>query len=142
MRARLMGERGSVTIWLVLAAAAMTMIVGLVVDLGGKVHAMTTCPRCRRPGRPRCWGAGAGRSPPRCAATASVLLLERRRSSPPNLAAAHVQGTVTFVSPTTLRVQVTHSYQPIFLTLLGMAAIRIDGEATAYLARAVNGAQR
>ena len=141
MRTRLMGERGSVTIWLVLAAAAMTMIVGLVVDLGGKVHAMQ---------RARDVAAQAARAAGEQVTVASAMRGDRVGVAPAAaaqaarryLAAAHMQGTVTFVSPTTLRVQVSDSYQPIFLTLLGVGSMRVDGEATAYLARAVNGAQR
>ena len=108
-------ERGSVSTWLALAAAAMILCVGLAVDLGGHVHAQQ---------RVRDLAAQAAR-------TAASRYLAR----------AGVTGTVHLPAGTTLTVTVNDTYTPLVLTVIGIGPLRVSGQATARLVRAVDGAE-
>ncbi len=135
------GERGSITIWMATASLAMTMMVGLAVDLGGQVHAQQRAhdlagqaaraggqsiagsPSCRRPSRtPR-----RHRRQERCRALPGRI---RRR------------GTVAIASGDILTVEVTDTYHPRFLTILGIDQLRVSGNASARLVRSLGGAER
>lgn len=134
-------ERGSVTIWIVMSVTAMMLVVGLVVDGGGKVYAMQ---------RARDVAAQAARIAGQQVVAADAMRGEKARinttaaaqAARRYLAAAGVQGRVTFTSPNTLRVQVTDQYKPVFLGSLGFGSMTVQGEATAYLARAIDGQER
>ncbi len=135
-------ERGSVTIWIVLSVTAMMLVVGLVVDGAGKVYAMQRARdlanQAARVAGQQVVAADAMRGEEVRIDTAAAAQAARRY-----LAAAGVRGgSVTFTSPNTLRVHVTDTYQPVYLGALGFGTMSVEGEATAYLARAVNGQER
>lgn len=134
-------ERGSVTIWIVLSVTAMMLVVGLVVDGAGKVYAMQrardVANQAARVAGQQVVAADAMRGEKVRIDTSAAAQAARRY-----LAAAGVRGNVTFTSPNTLRVHVTDTYQPVYLGALGFGTMSVEGEATAYLARAVNGQER
>lgn len=134
-------EQGSVTIWMVLTAVTFMMIVGFVVDYSGKVHAMQyandVANQAARVAGNQVRAAPAVRGEKVIVDSAAAAAAARRY-----LAAAGVQGSVTFTSPNTLQVNVQATYQPVFLGALGMSSTQVRGEATAYLARVVDGVER
>ena len=133
-------ERGSITLWMVTASFAMMMLVGLAVDLGGQVHAQQ---------RARNIAAQAARvggqevlAPP--AAQGQYLAISAapaRVAAEQYLTAAGVDGTVTINSGTTITVKVTDSYQPRFLTILGITHLAVTGTATARIVRTLGGTE-
>jgi len=129
-----------VTVWLALAAAAMVLCVGIAVDLGGQVHTQQqardiAAQAARTAGEHVDAQAIRGRTP-------TVDTVAAIAAADEYLRRAGVTGTVTISSGTTLQVSVTTSYQPIFLTTLGIGPLQVTGTSTAELVRAVDGTQR
>ena len=133
-------ERGSVTVWMAASAVAMILLVGLAVDLGGQVHAQQ---------RAQGIAAQAARTGGEQIDTASmrgqVVRADAAAAKAAALAylhAAGVSGTVTVQGGTTLQVHTADSYRPLFLTYIGITSIPVTGQATARIARSLDGAER
>ena len=134
-------ERGSVSVWLALAAVAMTLCVGIAVDLGGHVHAKQ---------RAHQLAAQAARTAGEEVAVAQAVRGESptidtvaaKRAASTYLARAGVNGTVSVRTGNVLHVQVTDQYTPLFLGSIGVGTLTVSGESTARLVRAVNGTER
>ena len=134
-------ERGSISIWVVTATIVMMTLVGLAVDLGGQVHAQQrahdVAAQAARAGGQQVEAAPAveGRYIALDAAAA-------RRAAEQYLAAAGVGGTVTITGGTTLVVHVTDTYEPTFLSMVGIGDLTVTGDASARLIRTTGGAER
>ncbi|MBK8462874.1 MAG: pilus assembly protein [Nigerium sp.] len=134
-------ERGSVSVWLALATVAMTLCVGIAVDLGGHVHAQQ---------RAHALAAQAARTAGEEVAVAEAVRGETptvdtaaaRRAANSYLARAGVTGRVSVRAGNVLHVQVTDHYTPVFLGSIGVGTLTVSGESTARLVRAVNGTER
>jgi Flp pilus assembly protein TadG len=130
-----------VTVWLALAASAMVLCVGIAVDLGGQVNAQQ---------RVRDIAAQAARVAGEEVAVAQAVRGETpqvdavaaRAAADAYLQQAGVAGTVTVQGGNVLEVTVTDSYQPIFLSSLGIGPLQVTGTSTARLVRAVQGTER
>ena len=129
------------TIWLALAAFAMILCVGIAVDLSGQVNSQQ---------RVRDIAAQAAR-----VAGEEVAVAQAVRGETPQVDAvaakaapdaylqqAGVAGTITVQGGNVLEVTVTDSYQPIFLSSLGIGPLQVTGTSTARLLRAVQGTER
>lgn len=133
-------ERGSITVWMVTASFAMMMLVGLAVDLGGQVHAQQ---------RARNIAAQAARvggqevqAPPAVQGTyLAISATPARAAAEQYLAASGVDGTVTIIGGNTITVSVSDSYQPRFLTILGINRLDVTGTATARIVRTLGGTE-
>ena len=134
-------ERGSVSVWLALAAVALVLCVGIAVDLGGQVHAQQ---------RARDIAAQAARTAGEEVAAAQAVrgqsptidVAAAKRAASAYLAQAGVSGTVTVRSGNVLDVTVTDTYTPMFLTSIGVGTLTVTGHSTARLVRAVQGTER
>lgn len=133
-------ERGSVSTWLALAAAAMILCVGLAVDLGGHVHAQQRV-RDLAAQAARTAGEEIAAAPAVRGQTPTVDAVAARAAASRYLARAGVTGTVHLTAGTTLTVTVTDTYTPLVLTVIGIGPLRVSGQATARLVRAVDGAE-
>jgi Flp pilus assembly protein TadG len=133
-------ECGSVTIWLALTSFVMVMLIGLAVDLGGQVHAQQRAhdlaAQAARTGGQRVQAAPAIQGHYLRVDDAAA-----RGAAQQYLDAAGVSGTVD-VSGDTMTVTVTDTYQPRFLSLLGLDRLQVTGTATARLIRSVGGTER
>lgn len=133
-------ERGSATIWLVTAAFAMSMLVGLAVDLGGQVHAQQRAhdlaAQAARTGAEEVLAAPAveGRYA-RIDRTAAV------RAARTYLAHSGVAGAVR-VRGSRINVRVTDTYHPRFLGIVGINRVQVHGSAEAALVRTLGGETR
>lgn len=140
-RHRRRDERGSVSVWLALAAVAMTLCVGIAVDLGGHVHAQQ---------RAHALAAQAARTAGEEVAAAQAVRGQKpavdttaaKRAAHSYLAQAGVTGTVSVQAGNVLHVRVTDQYTPLFLGSIGVGTLTVTGESTARLVRAVNGTER
>lgn len=134
-------ERGSISIWLATTSFVMMVLVGLAVDLGGQVHAKQrahdVAAQAARAGGQRIEPAAAieGRS-------LSVDLAAARAAALDYLEAAGVEGTVSVSGGDTITVEVTDSYSPKFLGVIGIGDLDVTGEASARVVRSLGGTEQ
>lgn len=136
------GDRGSaVSVWVVLIVAAMTLIMGIAVDMSGQIAAK------REAGD---LAAAAARTAAEQVNTLAyladgrsteVVAAHARAAALDYLGAAGATGTVRFDNQTTLIVDVQLPYRPVFLSAFG-AQLTVTGTATTRLVRALNGTER
>lgn len=133
-------ERGSVTVWMASTTVAMILLVGLAVDLAGAVHAQqraqSIAAHAARAGGEQIDTAGMRGHTVKADAPAA------KAAAQSYLRAAGVSGTVSLTGGTTLTVTAADRYQPLFLTYLSITSIPVTGQATARIARALDGAER
>lgn len=133
-------ERGSVTVWMVAAAFAMSILVGLAVDLGGQTHAQQRAhdlaAQAARTGAEEVLAAPAieGRY-------AAIDTAAAGRAARAYLARAGATGTVR-VRGNHIQVRATDSYSTRFLGIIGIHSVRVHGDAEAELVRSLDGVER
>ena len=134
-------ERGSISIWLVTSSFVMMMLVGLAVDLGGQVHtqqrAHDVAAQAARAGGQQVQAAPAIEGRYLAVDTAAARIAAKRY-----LEAANVAGTVSISGGNTITVNVTDTYSPKFLSLIGLGDLTVTGEASARLIRSLGGTER
>lgn len=134
-------ERGSISLWMVTSSFVMMVLVGLAVDLGGQVHtqqrAHDVAAQAARTGGQQVQAAPAieGRY-------LSVDVSAARSAAEAYLSAAGVDGTVSISGGDTITVNVTDTYEPRFLGLLGIDYLDVTGTATARLVRSLGGTEQ
>ncbi|MFD4323624.1 TadE family protein [Nocardioides sp. NPDC058538] len=137
MITRLKDEHGSATVWMATAAFAMTVLVGLAVDLGGQAHAQQRAhdlaAQAARTGAEEVLAAPAvqGRY-------AHIDASAAGRAARTYLHQAGATGTVR-VRGNQIGVRVTDSYTTKFLTLIGISRVQVHGKADAELVRTLGG---
>lgn len=134
-------ERGSVSAFVVLLAAAFLIMVGLAVDVSGHLHAMqearVTAREAARAGGQQVQaptgirGQGARADPGRAAVAADAYL-----------ETAGVAGSASVASPSTIRVEVTSTYPTRFLGVIGIGTLTATGTAEARITRSVEGVEQ
>jgi hypothetical protein len=135
------GERGSITIWMATASLAMTVMVGLAVDLGGQVHAQQRAHDLAGQAA-RAGGQSVEAAPAVEGQAVRLDAIAAKSAAEHYLAAAGAEGTVAIASGDILTVEVTDTYHPRFLTILGIDQLRVSGNASARLVRSLGGAER
>lgn len=135
------GEGGSITIWMATASLAMTIMVGLAVDLGGQVHAQQRAHDLAGQAA-RAGGQSLEAAPAVEGQAARLDAITAKRAAEHYLTASAVEGTVAIVGGDILTVEVTDTYHPRFLNLLGIGQLRVSGNASARLVRSLGGAER
>ena len=126
---------------MVTAAMAMIMLVGLAVDLGGRVlsrqHVANVAAQAARAGGQQLQasrairGRGVGTDPASAAAAARSYL-----------AASDVVGTVQLRGSTAVIVHTSATYRTKFLSIIGIHRLPVTGSAESRIVRAVNGVER
>lgn len=140
-RTRARDERGSISIWLATSSFVMMVLVGLAVDLGGQVHAKqrahNIAAEAARTGAQQVEAAPAIQGQyVRVDATAARAAAEQY------LAAVGVEGTVTVTGGDTIRVAVTDTYSPKFLSSIGIGDLTVTSDASARIVRSLGGAEQ
>lgn len=134
-------ERGAISVWFATAALAMVILVGMAVDLGGKVHAQqqarSAAAQAARTGAQEVQGSTAIRGE-----ELRVDLNAAKAAAQDYLRAAGVEGTVTVVDGDTLIVRTTDTYDSKFLGIIGLDSMNVTGEASARLIRTQGGIER
>ncbi|MBK8458803.1 MAG: pilus assembly protein [Micropruina sp.] len=123
-------------------ATALTLIVGIAVDLTGQIHAKqhageVAAQAARLAGQQLNtdqYQAGEGRLEvgARQARATAVDFIER----------SGMTGTLTFTSPTSLQVTTRAPYTPLFLSLVGVGQVHVTGQATISTIRVLEGTPR
>jgi Flp pilus assembly protein TadG len=125
---RLRRESGLVTVFTALAALALLLMVGLVVDGAGRMRAVSRADRVASEAARAAVEAadtrGAAVTVDRAAATATAQSYLR---------SAGLRGTVTVTGPRTVRVTVTVPGEDLILGVLGTGGYEVDGTAEATL---------
>src|SRR5664279_1037147 len=112
-------ERGSVTVWGVLIAAVLVLVIGITVDLTGQVNAQQRAhDLAQQAGRAAANQVQAG--PVMHGQSPQIDTTAARTAALGYLHAADVDGSVQITGPTTLSVHVTIVYQPKFLGTAGI----------------------
>jgi hypothetical protein len=137
---RCAGDRGSVSLFLLLSAFAVFLAVGLVIDGGQKLRATQRADddaaEAARAGLQSVQPASVVRGqPPRVNNLAAILAGQHY------LAAAGITGTVA-VNGDRIQVTTTISFTPAFLSVIGVGEQQVTGRADARLARGVDQEQR
>ncbi len=133
-------ERGSTTVWMVTAAFAMSILVGLAVDLGGQAHAQQRthdlAAQAARTGAEEVLAAPAieGRY-------AHIDTAAAGRAARSYLARSGATGTVR-VRGNRIDVRATDTYRTRFLSIIGITSVRVHGDAEAELVRSLDGEER
>ncbi len=134
-------EDGSITLWMVTASFAMMMLVGLAVDLGGKVHAQQRAHNVAGQAA-RAGGQEVQAAPAVQGRHVAINAAAARNAAQDYLSAAGVNGTVSITDGTTITVNVTDTYRPKFLSIIGLGGLSVTGEASARLIRTVAGSEQ
>ena len=137
---RVRDERGSATIWMVTAAFAMSILVGLAVDLGGQAHAQQrTHDLAAQAART---GAEEVLAPPAIEGRyARIDTTAAGRAAHSYLTQSGASGAVR-VRGNRIYVRATDTYRTRFLSIIGINSVRVRGEAEAELIRSLNGEER
>ena len=133
-------ERGSVSLWAVLVAFCLTVIVGIAVDFSGQAvaeqQARSIAFEAARTGGQQVnldqviRGGQTRTDPDRAAAAANTYLTQ-----------AGVPGTVT-VTADTVTVRVVDTYECVFLSVIGITSLPVSGQASADTLRVLEGVER
>ncbi|WP_067429063.1 TadE/TadG family type IV pilus assembly protein [Nocardioides jensenii] len=141
LRQRTRDERGSITVWFATASLVMTILVGMTVDLGGKVHtqqhARSVAAQAARTGAQEVQGSTAVRG-----GDLRVDIAAAKSAAQDYLRSAGVNGTVTVTGGDTLVVRTTDTYDPKFLGIINLDSMHVTGEASARLIRSQGGIER
>ena len=134
-------ERGSISLFAIIAVVALILIIGLVVDGGGRIQAQqraqAAAREAARSGGQALQAAPAVRGEGVFADTALA-----RAAAQDYLAAAEVSGSVSITNGTMISVDTTESYQPVFLNIVGIGSVTVTGHAQARIVRAIEGSER
>ena len=133
-------ERGSISLWVVLASFCMILIVGIAVDFSGHAAAehqarVSAGQAARAAGQAvqldaLVRGGEVRPDPARAAAAGDAYLAQ-----------AGLSGTVS-VSGTVVTVTVSGTYECVFLSIIGIRTLPVSGTASADAVRAYQGAPR
>ena len=136
------GERGSVTVWMVLIVMVLTMVIGIAVDLSGQVNAK------RRAGdvaAQAARAAGQQISPDAYLAdgrSVELAVAKAKASAVDYIEAAGMTGSARVESGTELVVQTETTYKPIFLSAAGIGDLTVTGSASIRVVRVADGKER
>lgn len=134
-------ERGSISVWFATASLAMIILVGMAVDLGGKVHTQqqtrSAAAQAARTGAQEVQGSTAVRG-----GDLRVDINAAKAAAQDYLRAAGVEGNARVVNGDTLIVTTTDTYTSKFLGIIGLDTMQVTGEASARLIRAEGGIER
>lgn len=124
-------DRGSISIWFATASFAMVILVGLVVDVGGKVqtqqHARAVAAQAARAGAQELDASSVkGRG-------LAIDVAAAHAAANAYLQAVGVDGTVTVTEGTVLTVRTTDTYKTKFLGIIGLGNMAVTGEGSARL---------
>ena len=140
-RCRARDERGSISIWLATSSFVMIVLVGLAVDLGGKVHtqqqARNVAAQAARTGAQEVLAAPAVRG------GATLIDINAAKAAASSyLAQAGVAGTVSVRGGDILVVTVSDTYESKFLSIINLDTMRVTGEASARMIRTEGGVEQ
>lgn len=134
-------DRGSVSVFVILLASLVLLMMGLAVDVSGHIHAMQEARAIAREAArvggqqmeitTAMRGQGTVAEPGRAAAAANAYL-----------ASAGVSGSASVSGPTSIQVDVTTTYQTRFLSIVGIGSLSATGSADSRITRSLEGVEQ
>lgn len=134
-------DRGSLSLFAVVVTVALIVVIGLVVDGGGKVQAQQRAQEAARQAA-RAGGQAIQASTAIRGQGATTDSGAARSAAESYLTSAGVAGTVSIQGGTTIIVNSTESYTPIFLSIIGVGPQSVHGHSEARIVRVVGGVAR
>lgn len=125
-------DQGSVTLFVVVIVVALFAAVGLVVDGGGRVQALRRADAAAAEAA-RAGGQALQAAPATRGQAARLDTARAAQAARTHLRLSDVDGSVTVLSDTRIRVRTTVTYSPKLLLFMG--EMTLTGEADARLAR-------
>jgi Flp pilus assembly protein TadG len=143
MRRRLKDERGAaVTVWAVLVTTALTLIMGLAVDLSGQVTALRMASDVAAQAA-RAAGQQLDADTYSSTGGEVEVAAARAKAAAINYAqAAGMTATARIESGTDLIVEVTAGYEPVFLSAFGVGTRQVHATARVRVVKALEGKER
>lgn len=141
MRAGRVDDRGSISIWLVTATFAMTLLVGVAVDLTGQVHAQQHAQQVAAQAA-RTAGQQLQAPPAVRGQYAQVDLSPAVAAAETFLAASDVTGSAHPRGGTTVVVDTTDTYQTVFLSIIGLDGLTVHGHSESRVVRVAGGVEQ
>lgn len=141
---RRMGDReqGSVAVWMITTALVMIILVGLAVDLSGRVHAkqraQDVAAEAARAGGQQLQGPAAIRGQGAVVDPAAAVVAANTYIA----GAPGMTGSATIAGGTTVVTDTSTTYQTKFLGLIGITSLTVTGHAEVQVNRAVSGVAR
>lgn len=134
-------ERGSVTVFTLLIASVVLLMVGLAVDAAGHIHAMQ---EARSVAREAARAGGQEIQTPRGVLGHDAIAAPYRAAGAANayLAAAGIQGSATVLDAHTVQVSVTTTYDTKFLSVIGIGSLSATGSAESRITRSIGGIEQ
>jgi len=135
-------ERGAVvSVWTAVIATTMVLVLGIAVDLSGLVHAKQQAGDA---------AAQAARQAGQQLSTGTLLQQGRlevrtrqaRAAAVDYLEAVGMTGTATVQDGTTLVVTAQATYQPLFLSGMGIGTVQVSGTSSVRVLRVEDGTER
>ncbi|MCE1173079.1 MAG: pilus assembly protein TadG-related protein [Propionibacteriales bacterium] len=129
------GERGSVTVWMVLIVMVLSMVMGIAVDLSGQVNAKR---RASDVAAQAARVAGQQISPDAYLAdgrSVELAVAKAKTAAVDYIEAAGMTGSARVESGTELVVQTETIYRPIFLSAAGIGDLKVTGSASIRVVR-------
>ncbi|WP_338752170.1 TadE/TadG family type IV pilus assembly protein [Janibacter alittae] len=138
---RLTQESGSASIFVVTSAFVMIMLVGIAVDLGGKVYAQQNAQDVARHAART---AGQAIQVPEAVRGEEVVADPQaaRQAAQRYLNGSDMSGRATVVDSETMHITTSDTYETKFLGIIGIEGFAVHGEAEARIVRVVDGAER
>lgn len=138
---RLTQERGSVSIFVVTSAFVMIMLVGIAVDLGGKVYAQQNAQDVARQAART---AGQAIQVPEAVRGEAVVSDPQaaQQAAQRYLNGSDMSGRATVVDSETMHITTSDTYETKFLGIIGIEGFAVHGEAEARIVHVVDGAER
>lgn len=134
-------QRGSISLFAVVLTVALIVVIGLVVDGGAMIHAQQHAHSVAREAA-RAGGQAVATGVAVRGGGAAADPYTARAAAQAHLSAAGLPGTVTITGGTRLHVQTTTTYEPIFLSIVGVGTQTVTARAEARLVRALGGTER
>lgn len=141
MNQRVREDRGSVSIWMATASFVMMVLVGLAVDLGGQVHAKQRAHNVAAEAA-RTGGQRVQPAPAIAGQHVRIDTAAARAAAQQYLETANVTGTVTITGGNTVRVVVSDTYSPKFLSIIGVGTLTVTADASARIVRSIGGTEQ
>lgn len=134
-------DRGSVSVWVVLMVMALTLVVGISVDLSGQINAKRLAEEVASAAA-RAGAQEVDQSTYFTSGRAEVNAAQAKAAAMKYVRQSGMTGSARIESGTDLVVDTTAVYRPIFLSAAGINSLTVTGSARAHVVRVQEGAER
>ncbi|WP_238146582.1 TadE/TadG family type IV pilus assembly protein [Ornithinimicrobium murale] len=134
-------ERGAVSVFVIMMATIVLIVMGVAVDTAGHIHAMQ---EARSVAREAARAGGQHLQIPTAVRGEGAVVDPSVASAAANayLESAGIGGSASVTGPESIHVTVTSTYDTTFLSIIGIGGLSATGEADARVARSHGGVEQ